>query len=229
MMIAKFDISTLPPAPNFSFESALWHQGLRYIAGIDEAGRGSLAGPVSAAALILPADEKLEQQLEGVRDSKEMTPTAREYWAVEIKQIALAWGVGFASHTEIDEIGIVPATYLAVRRAMEKLRVIPEHLLLDFINLPDCQYPQTSLVKGDARCLSIAAASVLAKTARDELLCRLDEQYPGYGFASHKGYTTPAHREALLQLGPSPIHRLSFRLLGGEEDEQQEENPQEQE
>jgi ribonuclease HII len=223
MMIAKFDISTLPPAPNFSFESDLWRKGVRFIAGIDEAGRGSLAGPVAAAALILPADEKLEQQLEGVRDSKEMTPEAREYWAVEIKKIALAWGVGFASHTEIDEIGIVPATYLAVNRAMEKLQVAPEHLLLDFINLPDCQLPQTSLVKGDARCLSIAAASVLAKTTRDELLCRLDAQYPGYGFASHKGYTTRAHREALLQLGPSPIHRLSFRLLREEEDEQEQE------
>ncbi len=214
-MVKKFNRALLPPAPDFSFELALWSTGVKIVAGVDEAGRGALAGPVSAAALVLPADPGLSRKLDGVRDSKQMTPADREYWAGQLHALALAFGVGFASHQEIDTIGIVPATRLAVQRALESLAISPQHLLVDFLDLPDCCLPQTPLVKGDQRSLSIAGASILAKTARDAVMCQLDAQYPGYGFAKHKGYGTAAHHKALEQLGPSPIHRrsFSFRLL----------------
>jgi ribonuclease HII len=201
---------TPPPTPDLSFETALWQQGRRAVAGIDEAGRGALAGPVAAAAIILPADPNLSQLLTGVQDSKQMTHLARSRWAIRLKEIALSWGVGFASSDEIDEIGIVPATCLAARRAVEQLRLVPEHLLIDYLSLPDIPIPQTSLVKGDARCYSIAAASILAKTSRDSLCCELDNQHPGYGFSRHKGYGTAAHLSALTRLGPTNIHRRSF-------------------
>lgn len=125
---------------------------------------------------------------------------------------ALCYAVGFASHQEIDVYGIVPATRLAMQRALSQLSVAPQHLLLDFLDLPDLPIPQTCLVKGDCRSLSIAAASVLAKTARDELMRQIDKQYPGYGFAIHKGYGTLAHCQALQALGPSPVHRATFHL-----------------
>jgi ribonuclease HII len=147
----------------------------------------------------------------GVRDSKQMTPAEREAWAPCIKTLASSYGIGFASACEIDTLGILPATLLAVRRALQGLAFAPDHLLLDYLRLPDDPTPQTALVKGDMRSLSIAAASVLAKTARDALLCELDAVYPGYGFASHKGYGTPEHRAALARLGPCSIHRLTFR------------------
>lgn len=212
-MSQKFNKALLPSAPDLSFETALWEQDLHYIAGIDEAGRGALAGDVAAAAVILPREADLQHILAGVRDSKQMSPVQREYWSQEIKKAALAWAVGFASNTEIDSLGIAPATRLAVRRALELLPIKPDHLLVDYINLPDCAVPQTPLVKGDARCLSIAAASVLAKTARDELMRHYERRYPGYGFAKHKGYGTASHRIALQQLGASPLHRCSFAPL----------------
>lgn len=211
-MSPKFDVSQLPLTPDLSFEAALWEAGVLHVAGVDEAGRGALAGPVCAATLILPAKPDLPGSLSGVRDSKQMTPAAREYWSGCLRDKALAFGVGFASAQEIDEIGIVPATRLAMRRALEQLPVPPEHLLLDFLNLPEFTCPQTPLVKGDARSLSIAGASVLAKTARDALMRQLDEQFPGYGLAAHKGYGTPDHRQAIACLGLSPIHRSSFHL-----------------
>ena len=214
-MARKFDLSLIPPAPDLSFEADLWDRGVLPVAGIDEAGRGSLAGPVAAAALALPPDPGLIYSLEGVRDSKEMTPAAREYWAERLKLESLAWGVGFASCIEIDALGIVPATRLAAARALECLQVPVRHLLIDFLHLPDCPLPQTALIKGDARCLSIAAASILAKTARDKLVCDLDDLYPGYGFARHKGYATADHYEALLRLGPCEIHRRTFNLTKG--------------
>jgi ribonuclease HII len=198
--------------PDLSFEVALWEQGVQLVAGIDEAGRGALAGPVAAAAVILPVDLGLCQELKGVRDSKQMTPRARAAWEGRLRNRAVTWGVGFASHQEIDALGIVPATRLAVQRAVAALSCQPQHLLVDFLRLPDLHIPQTSLVKGDARCLSIAAASVLAKTSRDALLCQLDVQYPQYGFAAHKGYGTLYHRQALAQFGPSPVHRRSFQV-----------------
>jgi len=210
----KFDVNLLPASPDLRFEKELWFAGCTFVVGVDEAGRGALAGPVVAAALVLPVDENLPQLLDGVRDSKEMSPKARSYWAQEIRRIALDFGVGFGTQQEIDTKGIVPATRLAMQRALMALQVQPQHCLLDYMSLEDYPVPQTSLVKGDARSLTIAGASVLAKTTRDDFMVAYEEQYPGYGFASHKGYGTRAHREAIQRLGPSSIHRLSFRVDG---------------
>jgi ribonuclease HII len=199
--------------PDLSFEHDLWNAGVTRIAGIDEVGRGALAGPVAAAALVLPPESAILEQLAGVRDSKQLTPQQRAYWAEHLRQAATTWGVGYASQVEIDTQGIVPATRLAMQRAIESLAQVPQHLLLDFMFLPDCPLPQTALVKGDARSLSIAGASILAKTARDALMKNLEGDYPGYGFASHKGYCTPRHVQAIQRLGPCPLHRLTFTPL----------------
>ncbi|MBC8496510.1 MAG: ribonuclease HII [Anaerolineales bacterium] len=209
-MTSRIDPQLIPANPNLEWERALWEAGILRIAGIDEAGRGALAGPVAAAAVILPPERSIARELSGVRDSKQMTPSQRESWSKRIQEIALAFGVGMASSKEIDFLRIVPATQLAAQRAIATLTIKPEHLLLDYIFLPDIPLPQTSLIKGDMRSLSIAAASVLAKTSRDALMIELDEQYPGYGLAKHKGYGTAAHRQAIEQLGPSAIHRMSF-------------------
>jgi ribonuclease HII len=208
----KFDRSLIPLAPDLSYEAALWSAGIQFVAGIDEAGRGALAGPVAAGVVVFPADRTLATALHGVRDSKQMTPTERGDWAVRLPGIALTQAVGFASAQEIDEIGIVPATRLAVDRALAQLLILPEHLLVDYLELPECELPQTALIKGDERSLSIAAASVLAKTARDGILRQLDREFPAYGFAVHKGYGTAAHRQAIEQLGYSKVHRRSFHL-----------------
>jgi ribonuclease HII len=203
------------PGPDLFFEKILWQAGVRAIAGIDEAGRGALAGPVAAAAVILPADENISLLLEGVRDSKQMTPTQRSYWCGQIKKWAITWGVGFASNEEIDLLGILPATHLAAVRALEALSKMPAHLILDYLFLRECALPQTSLVKGDQRSLSVAAASVLAKTTRDAFMVALNEQVPGYGFDRHKGYGTASHCAALENLGLSPVHRRTFHLHQG--------------
>ena len=208
-----FDASLLPPEPDLSFEQILWQAGIIGVAGIDEAGRGALAGPVTASAVILPQKESLPELLKGVRDSKQMTPHEREVARDQILHHAESWGVGFATSDEIDQVGIVPATRLAARRALDSLSLPPAHLLLDYLFLPEVTIPQTALIKGDCRSLSIAAASVLAKTSRDALMRELDITWPGYGFAAHKGYGSRAHREAIQRLGPSPVHRLSFTLL----------------
>ena len=199
--------------PDLSHEKHLWTHFKR-IAGLDEAGRGALAGPVAVGAVILPEDEPLLlQALAGVRDSKQMTPLGRERLAPRIREVALAWGVAFASAEEIDSLGIVRATRTAAIRALRGLSVLPQYLLTDFrLELPQLELAQASLVKGDARCLSIACASVLAKTARDELMRGLDGQYPGYGLGKHKGYGTQAHRSAMKRLGLSEIHRQSFKV-----------------
>ncbi len=202
----------LPPHPTLDFERALWDQGVQRVGGVDEAGRGALAGPVAAAVVILPPDPSLAQTLAGVRDSKQMTPLQRERWAVEIKRVALGWQVGFASAEEIDAIGIVPATRLAVQRALDSLSAPPDHLLLDYLTLPECPIPQSKLIKGDRRSLSVAAASILAKTARDAFMRALDMEHPGYDLARNKGYGTRRHRQAIRRLGYSPIHRRSFTL-----------------
>ncbi len=209
-----FDLSLLPPEPDLTFELALWEAGLSAVAGIDEAGRGALAGPVTAAAVMLSPDQGMMHYLTGVRDSKQLTPQQREIAREKILHHAAAWGVGFASNEEIDQIGILPATRLAAWRALQALSIPPDHLLLDYLFLPDIPTPQTALVKGDCRSLSIAAASILAKTARDALLREFDLTFPGYGFAAHKGYGTSAHRDALRRLGVSRVHRRSFDLLG---------------
>ncbi len=197
-------------SPDLNYELPLWAAGALHLAGLDEAGRGAWAGPVSAAAVILPQAADLCTRLKGVRDSKQMTPRQRFAWAVKIRVIALAWGVGFASHTEIDAMGILPATRLAMQRALAQLALPPQHLLLDAVRLPAVALPQTVLIKGDVHSLSIASASVLAKTARDELLIAWEQEYPGYGFARHKGYGTAAHRLALQMKGPCSLHRFSF-------------------
>jgi ribonuclease HII len=211
-MIARFDPALLPAAPDLSFELALWAAGVNLIAGIDEAGRGALAGPVAAAAVIFPAQPDLVDRLRGVRDSKQMTSRQRQAARAPIQAAALFWGVGFAEASEIDTLGILPATRLAVRRALQTLDVAPDHLLVDYLFLPDINIPQTALIKGDCRSLSIAAASVLAKTARDAKMITLENELPGYGFAQHKGYGTQAHRNALERLGACPHHRQSFHF-----------------
>jgi ribonuclease HII len=211
-MTARLDASLIPPSPDFSFESTLWKNDCQYVAGVDEAGRGALAGPVVAAVVVFRAYIPLKD-LDGVRDSKEMTPSMRGKWAEKLRELALAWGVGFATSQEIDDLGIIPSTRTAAQRAIERLHITPGHILLDYLFLPDSPIPQTSLIKGDARSMSIAAASVIAKTTLDALLEDLDAQYPGYGFARHKGYGTAAHRAAIVKFGPSPIHRLSYKPL----------------
>jgi ribonuclease HII len=195
--------------PDLSFELPLWGAGL-LPAGLDEAGRGAWAGPVSAAAVILPADEGIAAVLSGVRDSKLMTPRQRFKWRSVICTAALAWGVGFASPQEIDALGIVPATRLAMQRALEQLEIFPQCLLVDALRLPEIPLPQKAIIHGDRLCLSIAAASVLAKTARDELMAGLDVEFPGYGFARHKGYGTKVHQLALAEMGVSEVHRRSY-------------------
>jgi ribonuclease HII len=196
-----------------SLERQLWNSGCRLVGGLDEAGRGAWAGPVFAAVVILPVGYDGEQFLAGVRDSKQMTPRQREHWAEKIKQTAEYWGVGAASSQEIDEMGIVPATRLAMQRALQASGVTPLHLLIDALRLPMLNIPQTALIRGDQQSLSIAAASVLAKTARDAWMQAQEDHFPGYGFAAHKGYGTARHLAALERLGACPLHRRSFAPL----------------
>lgn len=209
-MTRRFDPAEIPPAPDLRFESALWAKDIATVAGVDEAGRGCWAGPVAAGAVIFPPRVDLLELLPGIRDSKQMPPADREICAQAIQQHAAAWAVGFASNTEIDTIGIIPATRLAMTRAIAGLKLSPSFILIDAVRLPDLAISQTSLIKGDARALSIAAASILAKTSRDARMRQLDEEFPGYGFARHKGYGTAFHREALNRLGLCQLHRRSF-------------------
>ncbi len=208
----KFNISTLSKYPDLKIEKRLWGKGYKNLGGIDEAGRGALAGPVSAAVVILPNISELARILAGVRDSKQMTPLQRNRFEPLIKEIALFWGVGFASPAEIDEIGILPATKLAAKRAVETLSITPDYLITDYLNLPDIDIPQEKFIKGDMRSLTIAAASVLAKTARDAQMILLDKEYPDYSLAQHKGYGTKKHRESIQKLGKNLVHRQSFNL-----------------
>ena len=202
--------------PDTRLELDLWESGLLYIAGLDEAGRGALAGPVAVGAVILPYDNALlSRTLGGARDSKQMTPRARESLAPRIKETALTWSVGFADAGEIDSQGIVRATRLAAIRALHQFSMAPQYLLTDFrLELPQLDISQTSLVRGDAHCLSIACASILAKTERDALMRELDSRHPGYGLEKHKGYGTRAHRSAMKRLGLSSVHRRSFHVRG---------------
>ncbi|HSR31787.1 MAG TPA: ribonuclease HII [Anaerolineae bacterium] len=197
--------------PTLTFENRLWNDGYRYVAGLDEAGRGAWAGPVVAAAVILPPDEPaLAEYLAGVRDSKRLTSARREALQESIQQVALTWGVGAVSPAEIDSTGIVAATRKAMALALQTLSPAAEYLLIDYLSLPDVALPQKGLPKGDARVLSIAAASIVAKVSRDRIMVNLDAELPGYGFGQHKGYGTVYHQTTLETLGPSPIHRLSF-------------------
>ena len=180
--------------------------GLNVICGVDEAGRGPLAGPVCAAAVILPK----HLQIPGLNDSKKLTDKKRRELFPVIQQQAIAYGIGLASEAEIDEINILQATFLAMRRALEQLTVLPEIALIDGNRETDFGLPVKTVVKGDSLSANIAAASVLAKVTRDNIMVELAQQYPEYGFEIHKGYGTKAHYEALRTYGPSPIHRRSF-------------------
>ncbi|HVU66552.1 MAG TPA: ribonuclease HII [Ktedonobacteraceae bacterium] len=196
--------------PTLEEEMALLSQGYSFIAGLDEAGRGCLAGPVVAAAVILPLDQDIATLLDGVRDSKQMTAQARERCFTLIQQHALAVGVGIGSVALIDRRNILQATKQAMKDALASLAPAPQALLLDALTLRDVALPQRALIKGDARCLSIAAASVIAKVTRDRLMLQMHQDYPAYGFDQHKGYGTPAHLAALQQYGATPHHRQSF-------------------
>lgn len=200
-----------PRRPDLHLEMAYQAQGIALVAGLDEAGRGAWAGPVSAGAVILPPDDRaLRRALKGVRDSKLCTPRQRDQLDVLVRETALGVAVGMASQEEIDAMGISPATRLAMRRAVEGLAEMPGALLIDYVRLRDVDLPQRSFPKGESVSLSIAAASIVAKVARDRLMIALDERYPGFGFAVHKGYGTKIHQDALNALGPSPVHRKSF-------------------
>ena len=196
--------------PDAAHEQRLRELGFRSVAGIDEVGRGPLAGPVTAAAVVMP-EEIPEKWFGLIRDSKQMTPERREFACEQIQLHARAVGVGSATSSEIDSLGIVPATRLAMTRALDDLDVTPDHLLIDALSLPDVDLPQTPIIKGDAISISIAAASIVAKVTRDRLMAESYEtNHPGYGFARNKGYGTAEHMEALRTLGPCAIHRYSF-------------------
>lgn len=188
-------------------EEQLYNDGIFLIAGIDEAGRGPLAGPVAAAAVILSPDTRIL----GLDDSKKLSEKQRLTLEPVIKEQAVAWNVTMIDHRVIDEINILQATKLGMRQAVKALDTAPAYLLVDGMELDGIDLPQQGLIKGDARSVSIAAASILAKTARDRLMIEYDAKYPGYGFAKHKGYPTADHKEALRRLGPCPIHRLTFK------------------
>lgn len=204
-----------PKTASLSLEQGLWAHGWRAVFGVDEAGRGAWAGPVTAAAVCLDPDAPNLSRLEGVNDSKQLSARARAELIGRIQASALAWGIGMATHAEIDSYGIVPATCLAMRRALDAAAsaftaVHADYLLLDSIRWPERTLPYEAIVRGDQRSLSIAAASILAKVWRDDYMTQLDLTYPGYQFARHKGYGTATHRAALEALHPSPVHRLSF-------------------
>jgi ribonuclease HII len=191
-------------------EEGLRARGCQRYAGIDEAGRGSLAGPVVAGAVILPP-RLVADWMEEVRDSKVLTTLRRERLYERIREVALAVGAGVVSHRVIETKGIVKATRLAMRAAVQQLDPAPEYLLIDYMHLPEVDLPQRGIVDGDALCLSIACASIIAKVTRDRLMVALDDKYPGYGLARHKGYGTKYHIECLRRLGPCPIHRRTFQ------------------
>ena len=190
----------------WEIEHGLFDKGYNMIAGVDEAGRGPLAGDVYAAAVILPPDICIE----GLNDSKKISEKKREKLFDEIKDVALAYAVATASVEEIDEYNIRNATYIAMNRAIEALGITPDYVIVDGDCIKECNYPHECVVKGDARSLSIAAASILAKVSRDRKMLELAEKYPQYGFEKHKGYGTKVHIEALKEFGASEIHRKTF-------------------
>jgi ribonuclease HII len=192
-----------------NFERVLWQSGVLHVAGVDEVGVGSLAGPVVAAAVVFAPGVELA----GVDDSKRLDPEERERVAAAIHRTAAGIGIGLADVGEIDRLNIYHAALLAMRRAIAALPTAPQHVLIDARTLPDLGVPQNAFQKGDGLNFSIAAASIVAKTHRDRLMEELDRQYPGYAFARHKGYGTAEHQDAVRQLGPSPIHRMSYPFI----------------
>jgi ribonuclease HII len=197
---------TPPPSAPYRYEARAWREGLGRVAGVDEAGRGPLAGPVVAAAVVIAR----ERRIMGLADSKLLSPERREELFAVIHERALAVGVGVIDHETIDRINILEATRRAMARALAALTVVPELVITDFVALPALPCPQRNLVAGDRRCASVAAASIVAKVTRDRLMREADGRYPEYGFARHKGYATPEHLAALDRHGPCPIHRRSF-------------------
>jgi len=195
-----------PPAAPYRFEAQAWRTGLTRIAGVDEAGRGPLAGPVVAAAVVIAPDRRVR----GVADSKVLPPERREELFALIHERAVAVGVGIVDHLTIDRINILEATRLAMDQALAALALIPELIITDFVSLRACPCPQRNLVDGDARCASVAAASIVAKVTRDRLMRELDAEFPAYGFAKHKGYATAEHVAAIDRHGLCPQHRRSF-------------------
>jgi len=198
--------------PSLVEEERLIAQGYQHIAGIDEVGRGALAGPVVAAAVILPCHIDTPW-LSQVKDSKQLSPTKREFLFHNIHQIAISIGTGLTLAEIIDTQGIIKATQFAMKSAINQLSPAPESLLIDYMLLPEVQLPQKGITNGDRLCFSIACASIIAKVTRDRLMIELDKIYPGYGLAQHKGYGTEKHLRCLRQLGPSPIHRQSFKPI----------------
>ncbi len=199
--------------PDFSIEQSAIKKGFKYICGVDEAGRGPLAGPVCAAAVILPPDTEIE----GLNDSKKLSEKKRELLYDVICEKALAYCVAYGTLEEIEEFNILEATFLAMNRSIEGLSLKPDYALIDGNQTPKgINIPCETVVKGDSKSSSIAAASILAKVSRDRLLLEYDATYPEYNFKKHKGYGTKEHTELILKLGPSPIHRISFlkKLLG---------------
>ena len=195
-----------------AFEVACRRSGYKRIAGIDEAGRGALAGPVIAAAVILPTNCSID----GLRDSKQLTPKQRDLLADKIHGVALSVGIGSVDNRVVDSVNVLEATLLAMRDAIEKLTPQPDYLLVDGIYLPATDIQGEAIPKGDNRSYSIAAASIIAKTTRDRLMVALDRTYPDYGFSQHKGYPTSQHRQAIAKFGASDIHRHTFKLLPDE-------------
>jgi ribonuclease HII len=191
--------------PHRRYEGLWRRRGFSRVAGVDEVGRGCLAGPVVAVALVLPAKPP-----DRIRDSKRLTPQRRLELYQALREAGTSYAWGAAEPAEIDRHNILQATFLAMRRAVSNLWPPPEALLIDGVPIPDCPLPQRGLIRGDGRCLSIAAASIVAKVLRDQWMEEMAERYPIYGFERHKGYPTAQHREALRQHGPSPLHRLSF-------------------
>jgi len=204
----RFMVAAIP-IPTFHYERDLISKGFEIIAGVDEAGCGAWAGPVFAAAVILP----LHSRIRLIRDSKRLSPAQRMRVIEQIKKKAIAWSVGVASQEEIDHINIRQASFLATRRALENLGVAPQAVLSDGFTIPEISVPCTSVIGGDRRVKSIAAASIIAKVHRDILMEKMDEIHPGYGFADHKGYGTKKHQEALRKLGPCSIHRKSYEPI----------------
>jgi ribonuclease HII len=196
--------------PSFAEEKTLEAQGYQRIAGIDEAGRGALAGPVVAAAVILPCHIDTPW-LNQVKDSKQLSPAKRKLLFHHIHETAISVGIGMATNEVIDTQGIIKATRLAMQLAIDQLTPPPQSLLIDYMLLPEVPLPQKGITNGDSLCFSIACASIMAKVTRDQLMIELDRIYPVYGLAQHKGYGTKEHLHSLLRVGPSPIHRQSFK------------------
>jgi len=196
----------VPTAAPYRYEAQAWRTGLSRIAGIDEAGRGPLAGPVVAAAVVIAPDRRIK----GLCDSKVLPPEKREALFAIIHERAIAVGVGIVDHLTIDRINILEATRVAMMQALAGLTLVPELVITDFVKLRECPCPQRNLVDGDARCATVAAASIIAKVTRDRLMCALDAEYPVYGFAKHKGYATAEHIAAIDRHGLCPLHRRSF-------------------